>query len=287
MKRKNAFGLLLLWIVGSLISSCNKDGFSVTPSGLKYNLIEEGGGRKPDFGDMLRMHLTYKDKDGKVLYNSSELGEAFVLELTNPTFVGGIEEGFAMMAEGDSAVFLVPADSIFVKTFKQPRPSNINANDLLRFEVRLKKVMSKEEYRMDLKRTSENNNVEELRKIELYMGDNGISVAPVKPGIYFIVFKEGKGEYPKPGDKVEVSYTGSFLNGEMFDASGKNQEKLIYTLGDGTHLFAWEEAIATMRPGGVARLILTSSNAYGTVGLDPIPPNTPVIFDIEVVRCGF
>lgn len=289
MKRKIniAFGLVLLWVAGNLISSCNKDGFSVTPSGLKYNLIEEKGGRKPEFGDMLRMHLIYKDKDGKVLYNSSELGEAFVIELTNPTFVGGIEEGFAMMAEGDSAVFLVPADSIFDKTFKQPRPSTIGAKDLLHFEVRLKKVMSKEEFRKDSKRTSDNINVEELRLIELYMGDNEISVEPVKPGVYFILFKDGKGAYPKPGDKVEVKYTGSFLNGEMFDASGKNNENLIYTLGDGTHLIAWEEAIATMRPGGVARLILTSSNAYGASGLDPVPPNTPIIFDIELVRAGF
>jgi FKBP-type peptidyl-prolyl cis-trans isomerase len=280
-------GLFLLVVACGLIQSCNKDGFSVTPSGLKYNLIEEKGGRNPEFGDMLRMHLIYKDKSGKVLYNSSELGDAFVIELTSPTFVGGIEEGFAMMSEGDSAVFLVPADSIFSKTFKQPRPSTIGADDLLRFEVRLKEVMSKEEFRKDTKRTSENNNVDELRQIELYMGDNEISVQPAKPGVYFIVFKEGKGEIAKPGDKVEVRYTGSFLNGEMFDASGKNNENLIYTLGDGTHLQAWEEAIATMRPGGVARLILTSSNAYGATGLDPVPPNSPIIFDIELVRAGF
>lgn len=287
MKINIAIGLIL-WMVGScLISSCNKDGFSVTPSGLKYNIIEEKEGRKPVLGDMLRMHLIYRDKDGKELYNSSELGEAFVLELTNPTFVGGIEEGFAMMKEGDSAVFLVHADSIFDKTFKQRRPDTIGLNDLLRFEVRLKKVMSKEEYRMESRRTYESGNVEELRQIELYMGDNEISVEPAKPGVYFIVFKEGKGDYPKPGDKVEIKYTGSFLNGEMFDASGKNNQNLIYTLGDGTHLLAWEEAIATMRPGGVARLILTSGNAYGAAGLGPVPPNTPILFDIELVRSGF
>lgn len=282
-----ALGLILFLVTSGLISSCNKDGFSVTPSGLKYNLIEEKDGRMPDMGDMLRMHLIYKDKEGKVLYNSSELGEAFVLELTKPSFMGGIEEGFAMMAEGDSAVFLVPADSVFDKTFKQPRPASIGANDLLQFEVRLKKVMSKEEFRQDSKRTSENNNVDELRQIELYMGDNGIGVEPAKPGVYFIVFKEGKGEYPRRGDKVEVKYSACFLNGEMFDASGNKNENLIYTLGDGTHLFAWEEAIATMRPGGVARLILTSSNAYGASGLDPVPPNTPIFFNIELIRAGF
>ncbi|MBK9637661.1 MAG: FKBP-type peptidyl-prolyl cis-trans isomerase [Bacteroidetes bacterium] len=269
------------------ISSCNKDGFSITPSGLRYEFIEQKEGRKPALGDMMRMHLIYKDKDGKEIYNSNELGESFVLELTKPTFLGGLEEGFAMMSEGDSAIFLVNADSVFDKTFKQPLPANIDAHDLLRFEIRLKKVLTASEYRNESKHNTEYNQVEELRQIELYLGDNSISVPPVKPGVYFIVFKEGKGAKPKPGDQVEIKYTGSFLNGEMFDASGNNGQNLIYRLGDGTHLTAWEEAISTMKPGSVARLILTSSNAYGTAGLDPIPPNTPVLFDIELVRCGF
>lgn len=269
------------------ISSCNKDGFSISSSGLRYELIEQNNGRRPVIGDMMRMHLIYKDKTGKEIYNSAELGESFVLELTQPTFVGGLEEGFAMMAEGDSAIFLVNADSVFSKTFKQSLPANIDSQDMLRFEIRLKKVLSATEFRKESKHNTEYNQVEELRQIELYLGDNSISVPPVKPGVYFILFKEGKGAKPKPGDQVEIKYTGSFLGGEMFDASGNNGQNLIYKLGDGTHLIAWEEAISSMQPGGVARLILSSSNAYGTAGLDPIPPNTPVIFDIELVRCGF
>ena len=279
------FGAIMIGLFST--SSCNKDGFSITPSGLRYELIEQKGGRKPMIGDMMRMHLIYKDKNGKEIYNSAELGEAFVLELTEPTFVGGLEEGFAMMSEGDSAIFLVNADSVFSKTFKQPLPANIDSQDLLRFEIRLKKILTATEFRNESKHNTEYNQVEELRQIELYLGDNSISVPPVKPGVYFILFKEGKGAKPKPGDQVEIKYTGSFLGGEMFDASGNNGQNLIYKLGDGTHLTAWEEAISTMQPGGVARLILSSSNAYGTAGLDPIPPNTPVIFDIELVRCGF
>lgn len=286
---------ILIWVISFVtmgiglfsISSCNKDGFSIAPSGLRYELIEQKEGRKPVIGDMMRMQLIYKDKNGKEIYNSAELGEAFVLELTKPTFVGGLEEGFAMMSEGDSAIFLVNADSVFDKTFKQPLPANIGSQDMLRFEVRLKKVLTATEYRNESKHNSEYNQVEELRQIELYMGDNEISVQPAKPGVYFIVFKAGKGERPRPGDQVEIKYTGSFLSGEMFDASGINGKNLIYSLGDGTHLTAWEEAISTMQPGGVARLILTSNNAYGIAGLDPIPPNTPIIFDIELVRSGF
>ena len=39
-----------------------------------------------------------------------------------------------------------------------------------------------------------------------------------------------------------------------------------------------------MKEGTVARLILTSKHAYGNIGLGPVPPDTPVVFDIELLR---
>jgi len=282
---KNIFGLgiLLFVVVMMMNSSCNKDGFSVTESGLKYHLVEKKNGRKPELGEMLRMHLIYKDKTGKELYNSNSLGDGFVLELTKPTFIGGLEEGFAMMGEGDSAIFLLNADSIFDKTFKQKLPPNVMPNDMLRFEVRLKKVLTATEFRNESNVKSETSNIDELRNIELYLGDHEIKTEPVRPGVYFIVFKEGTGEKPVSGDQVEVKYTGSFLNGEVFDGSEKAGKNLVYTLGDGTRLLAWEETISTMKVGSVVRLILSSANAYGAAGLDPIPGSTPILFDIELI----
>lgn len=267
-----------------LLSSCSSDGFKVTETGLKYKIIEKKNGIRPVTGQMLRMHLRYIDKTGKELYNSAVLGDAFVLELTDPTFVGGLEEGFAMLGEGDSAVFMVPADSVFEKTFQQPIPARIEKGDWLRFEVRLKKVLTKGEYASQLQKDKAEKVEKDKTQLERYLAEQNISVQPSRPGVYFVVFKPGTGDTPVVGDSLEIRYTGRFLSGEVFDGSSKIGGTLKFRLQKGKYLRAWEEALCSMREGGMTRLVLSSDQAYGEQGLGPVPPDTPVIFDIELIR---
>ena len=274
--------VFVLLITGFL--SCKKDGFSVTSSGLKYDFIEVKNGRKPVVGEMMRLSLKYKDKNNKVLYESDVLGDAFVLQLSKPTFTGGIEEGFGMMGEGDSAIFLLPADSIFDKTFHQVLPPSVSKGDFLRFEVRMKNVMTVEQFRKLHQAEKKSISQDQKNKIELYLEERNIAVQAVKEGIYFVVMKEGNGMKPGIGDSVEIRYTGIFLNGEVFDGSEKNGGNLKYVLGDGKRLEAWEQAISSMKVGTLARLVLSSENAFGKSGSGPVPPNTPVVYDIELIR---
>lgn len=276
-------GLFLLMI--GLFASCKKkDEYLVTANGLKYRFIEKKNGRHPHSGELMRMHLKYRDTKDKVLYDSQVMGENFILQLTAPTFVGGIEEGFAMMGEGDSAIFLVPADSIFDKTFRQVLPPSVNKGDMLKFEVRMLTIMNADEYRKETSEVKKEVSEMEDLNINVYLAENELNVTPAKPGVYFIVMKEGKGNKPVKGDSVEVRYTGSFLNGEVFDGSKKAGENLRYVLGDGLRLDAWEQAISSMKEGAVCRLILSSENAFGKDGFGPVPPSTPVVYDIELVR---
>ncbi|MBP7166759.1 MAG: FKBP-type peptidyl-prolyl cis-trans isomerase [Bacteroidia bacterium] len=276
-------GLILLMV--SLFASCKKkDEYLVTANGLKYRFIEQKNGRHPHSGELMRMHLKYRDTKDKVLYDSQVMGENFILQLTAPTFVGGIEEGFAMMGEGDSAIFLVPADSIFDKTFRQVLPPSVNKGDMLKFEVRMLTIMNADEYRKETKEDKKEVSELEDLNINVYLAENELNVTPAKPGIYFIVIKEGKGKKPAKGDSVEVRYTGSFLNGEVFDGSKKAGENLSYVLGDGLRLDAWEQAISSMKEGSICRLILSSENAFGKDGFGPVPPATPVVYDIELIR---
>jgi FKBP-type peptidyl-prolyl cis-trans isomerase len=270
--------LLMLCMV-----ACRDPKFEKTGDGLQYRFIEQKNGRKPLVGDMMRMHLKYRDTKGKVLYDSHEQTRDFILQLTLPTFIGGIEEGFALMGEGDSAVFSVSADSVFDKTFRQVLPPSVNKGDFLQFEVRMIKVMTGEEYRKQ--RMAERKDVNELEKysIDVYLAENDIKAEPIKPGVYFIVLKEGEGAAPVVGDSVEIRYTGSFLSGEVFDGSEKAGGNLQYVLGDGLRLPAWEEAVAGLKQGGIIRLILSSENAYGAEGFGPVPPNTTVVYDIELI----
>ncbi len=274
----------MIFIMVIVFSSCRKNDFSVSGSGLRYRFVEKKGGDKPKQGDMMRLHIKYKNNKNEVLYDSDILGDAFVLELTPPTFRGGLEEGFAMMGEGDSACFLVSADSVFQKTFMQPLPASIEKGDFLYFDVRMKKVMTAVEFKKESETKEKEVLNEEVYLIEDYLKKNQITVEPVEEGVYLIVFNEGTGIKPVFGDSVELKYTGSFLSGEVFDASSKSGSTLKYLLGDGKRLPAWEKAVASLKEGTRARLVLSSLHAYGKAGLGPVPPDTPVVFDIELLK---
>lgn len=280
---------VLIWVsiaAGFLAYSCKekKDIGNTTPNGLKYRFIEKGDGRKPRLGDIMRMHLVYRDPKGKVLYDSKELGDAFVLQLTPPTFSGGLEEGFALMGEGDSAVFTVSADSVFDKMFRQVMPPSVQKGDFLSFEVRMKQVLRQDEFENEKKLTGTKRKSEEDTKIDLFLLQNNIEAKTVEEGVWFVALRAGKGRKPSPGDSVYVNYTGSFLDGTSFDGTGGTIPPLGYVLGDGGHLEAWEKSISGMSEGGLVRLVLRSDKAYGEAGFGPVPPNTPVSYDIELLK---
>jgi FKBP-type peptidyl-prolyl cis-trans isomerase len=75
-----------------------------------------------------------------------------------------------------------------------------------------------------------------------------------------------------------------FLDGQVFDASAYH--------GDGTYTYkhktdplilGWEEGIEVLNKGASAAFLIPSAKAYGVRGQGSIPPNTPLIFIIEVV----
>ncbi|MFI5164204.1 MAG: FKBP-type peptidyl-prolyl cis-trans isomerase, partial [Bacteroidia bacterium] len=102
--------------------------------------------------------------------------------------------------------------------------------------------------------------------------------------------EKGKGASPKEGDSVLVHYTGSFLNGTIFDSSLKRNQPLGFTLGKKRVIPGLEEAVKMMKKGTVATIILPSSLCYDSIGIrDPrngkyfIPPYAALKFDLQLV----
>jgi FKBP-type peptidyl-prolyl cis-trans isomerase len=105
-------------------------------------------------------------------------------------------------------------------------------------------------------------------------------------GIFYIRDKVGTGPNVKAGDSVKVIYTGKFTDGTVFDTSvGKKDGTYSYVQEASTSrmIQGWEEGIKVLNKGASATFLIPSAKAYGSGGYSIIPPNTPLIFVIEVV----
>ena len=77
------------------------------------------------------------------------------------------------------------------------------------------------------------------------------------------------------------------LDKTVFDSSRRRNEPLRFTVGVGQVIEGWDEGILLLHEGDKARLVIPSNLAYGTRGAGGvIPPNAPLIFDVELVSVG-
>ena len=89
---------------------------------------------------------------------------------------------------------------------------------------------------------------------------------------------------------VTVHYTGWLYNPSQPDQKGVQFESSVgrtpfsFTLGAGQVIAGWDTGILGMKVGGIRRLIIPPSLAYGAVRQGPIPPNATLLFEIELVN---
>ena len=284
MKKNTINKLVYFLLFFFLFNACSRDGFLVTESGLHYTIHESFGKKKPALGEIMYMHLVYRNSKDSILFDSRKLGDNFAIELMKPSFRGGLEEAFAMLGEGDSASFLIKADSLYEKVFHAARPAYINKGEKLLFQVRLLKIVPAVDYASQQKINKKKTAAEEDFDIRQYLARNNIFVKPLPDGMVYISFIEGKGKCPVAGDEVEVTYVGTFITGEMFDATSKESGPLKFKMGDGSMIDAWVEGLSLMKEGGKSRLVIPSRLAYGEKGFGPIKANSTIIYDVELVK---
>jgi len=99
------------------------------------------------------------------------------------------------------------------------------------------------------------------------------------------VIVEGSGEViAEAGDTVYVNYIGTLEDGTEFDNSYKRGEPIVFELGTGRVIKGWDQGIAGMKVGEKRKLTIPPNLAYGAGGAAPIPPNSTLIFQTEMVK---
>ena len=213
-----------------------------------------------------------------------------IQELVQESFYkGDVYAAIRMMHVGDSATFILDADTFF----HYMGGENPFDDKELYFTFKMTELMPKAEVDAMMQAQEEQYNayMEQARAAEdstmrEYIAKNKIKVAPTASGLYFISKKAGKGAQAVAGQKVAVHYTGKLLDGTKFDSSYDRNEPIEFMLGQGQVIPGWDEGIAMMREGEKAVLLIPSKLAYGERGNQVIPPCAPLVFDVELVKVG-
>jgi FKBP-type peptidyl-prolyl cis-trans isomerase FklB len=108
----------------------------------------------------------------------------------------------------------------------------------------------------------------------------GVKVLP--SGLQYKILKEGTGKSPTAEDKVKINYRGKLIDGTEFDSSYKTGKPIEYPVKN--FIKGWTEALQLMKEGGKWQLFVPPELAYGERGNRGIPPNSTLIFEVELIE---
>ena len=106
-------------------------------------------------------------------------------------------------------------------------------------------------------------------------------VVTTPSGLQYQVITKGTGKLPTSNDTVVCHYRGTLINGEEFDSSYKRSEPSSFPVTQ--VIKGWTEALLMMPPGSKWKLFIPADLAYGERGRPSIPPNSALLFDIELI----
>lgn len=107
----------------------------------------------------------------------------------------------------------------------------------------------------------------------------GVKTTP--SGLQYKVITEGTGPKPKATDTVVVNYEGKFIDGKVFDSSIERGVPASFQLGQ--MIKGWSEGLQLMPAGSKYELYIPSELAYGAENNPAIPPNSVLIFTVELL----
>ena len=198
-----------------------------------------------------------KQKD--LIADSYQMPQPVKFILGNENFVKGSDEGIAGMKSGGQRTIIIPSNLAYGKQGMGPIPPNSN----LKLSIEL---------------------VNAKQPVTAKMWDvDSTKFKTTKSGLKYEIIKEGEGDLISKNKRVTVHYSGYLLNGQKFDSSVERDEPFSFVVGVGQVIPGWDEGVQLLKKGSKARFIIPPALAYGSRDLGKIPPNSTLIFDVEVL----
>ncbi|MBR4392243.1 MAG: FKBP-type peptidyl-prolyl cis-trans isomerase [Bacteroidales bacterium] len=277
----------LAWLV-----SCNPKApaYQQTEDGLCYRFYDIHQDRNtPQLKDYLKLRMDYYLNDS-LIYSSKEKSEFPRIQYQESQFSGDILSGLGMMHEGDSASFIVRADSTFYYLFSLDSVEGVvKSTDRMRFEIRLLEIQSEALFREELqammdRRDQEMEALKSRSEAEFngYLVSHGINEKPSLSTVYVIPMKSGSGPKIQKGMDARIVYEVYALDGTHIGSS--DSLGMVVPVGDGTVLKGLDEGLSHLYQGEKAKLLVPYPLAFGESGNDVVLPYANLVFEVEVLE---
>lgn len=254
----------LLMVMITFAASCGNDDNSLTPeeyislhnlqateleNGVYIVVDDAGNDVKPTIENVV--DVSYVGKlTNDVVFDASDEFKALLGDL-----ITGWSIGLKEIGEGGSCTLIIPYTMGFGLIENGPVP----AKSTLVFDIDLKKVYSS-------------------LTIDEYIEEYDLDTEELNKGVKIAVHESGEEKKPSLESQVIINYTGKFTNTLIFD-QGENISFKVANLIEGFGI-----GLLELGEGGNCTLILPPEVAYGESGAGNIPPNTPLVFEIELIK---
>lgn len=297
-------GLLILML--SNVNWTQAQQFKKMNSGLEYHFLKKKlSFYKAKPGDIATMHIHFKISDSSIIDSKSMNGEVAIDQpLSKPTYKGDVFEGILKMKKGSIAIFRLPVKQFYRNT-EQQIPEWVDSNAYATWHVEMvdvksekktkkvaaakaKKQLKRDEAIIEKDLIAKGKTIHLLHPNTVLTEDTNI-VYKDKSGLYFIVQKNGSGVHGVDNKKVSLNYTGSLMDGSVFDSNTdpkfNHVQPISFTVGKGQMIKGWDKMLPLMRVGQKVKAIMASGLAYGPQARSPaIPANGILIFDMELLE---
>jgi peptidylprolyl isomerase len=261
--------------VAAFVRCSNDSEIKTTESGIKYFDETVGEGREAKVGDLLSIHFKgwiivdstnlFSDwtKDSTrlpyMIGDSYRNQKAVKFVLGEDAFIRGTDDGIVGMKPNGKRMIVIPSELAYGEMGVGPVPPN-----------------------SDLKVSIELLDVKDPVVAEMWDVDRS-KIKTTESGLMYVIIDEGKGDIVTEGNVVTVHYSGFLEDGTKFDSSVERDESFSFVVGNKQVIPGWDEGIRFLKKGGKARFVIPPALGYGDITAGKIPPNSTLVFDVELL----
>ena len=290
--------LLSVLFLGASVQVMAQDNLQTLPGGVQYKIYTNNTTPKIKVNDVITFNMIQKTDKDSVLYSSYTTGKPGKLQVQAAQNNLDLMSFLPLLTVQDSALFRVPADSIFKGAPDSERPPFLQKGAFLSVVLKIEKIQSMEDAMAEYKAEMEKMKGIEAATLAKYLEGTKLKTTKTASGLQYVVTKPSLKTKPVNGDTVLVNYVGSLLDGKVFDSSveaeakkagiyqqGRPYEPIKVVLGAGQVIRGWDEGLLLLNEGSKATFIIPSELGYGPQGSQPvIAPFSTLRFDLELVK---